>query len=86
MYIRTKTIEAIEFAGNKSKLANLLNITRQSLTSWGPFLPQSSAQKLFIITKGEIGTQVNENIKEDVNISRKEEEPNPRTPSMFYPT
>lgn len=63
MYIQTKTIDAIEFAGTKSKLASLLEITRQSLTSWGPFLPQTSAQKLFILTKGEIGIQVNENPK-----------------------
>jgi len=63
MYIETKTSDAISYAGNKSKLANLLDITRQSLTSWGPYLPQTSAQKLFILTEGEIGTQVNENNK-----------------------
>lgn len=61
MYIHTKTPDAIAYAGNKSKLAELLGITRQSLTSWGPVLPQTSAQKLFILTKGEIGNKIDEN-------------------------
>jgi len=80
MYIETKTSDAISYAGNKSKLANLLDITRQSLTSWGPYLPQTSAQKLFILTEGEIGTQVNENNKRiDIRNTTKTS-----SNSMFY--
>jgi len=80
MYIETKTSDAISYAGNKSKLANLLDITRQSLTSWGPYLPQTSAQKLFILTEGEIGTQVNENAKRtDIRNTTKTS-----SNSMFY--
>jgi len=57
MIIHTDTITAIEYAGSKSKLANLLDITRQSLTSWGQHLPQSSALKLFVVTEGLIGNK-----------------------------
>lgn len=81
MHIETKTSEAIEFAGNKSKLASLLEITRQSLTSWGPYLPQTSAQKLFILTKGEIGKQVNEDSKRTSSSVTQQTNHNP----MFYP-
>lgn len=81
MYIQTKTSDAIEFAGNKSKLADFLGITRQSLTSWGLELPQSSAQKLFILTKGEIGTQVNENSERFNSPTKKQT----NKTTMFYP-
>lgn len=84
MYILTKTIDAIEFAGNKSKLADFLGITRQSLTSWGTELPQSSAQKLFILTNGEIGKQIDED-SERINTRVLSKSAKNRKQSMFYP-
>jgi len=80
MYIETKTIDAIDFAGNKSKLADMLEITRQSLTSWGDYLPQSSATKLYILTNGKIGNRVDS----DEDDKRADSEPKV-TDSMFYP-
>jgi len=81
MFIKIPTPDAILFAGNKSKLADLLGITRQSLTSWGPFLPQSSALKLYILTDGKLGTKVNENFERTHSPNKSKTTPN----TMFYP-
>lgn len=53
MIIRTKL--AVEFAGNKSKLAVLLDISRQAVRNWGEYVPQSSAWKLHILSEYNLG-------------------------------
>ena len=61
MHIHTPTITATAYAGSKCKLANMLEITRQSVQAWGSTLPQTAAQKLYILTNGEVGEYRDEN-------------------------
>ena len=58
MYIQTSTRKAVKYAGSKSKLARLLGITRQSVSAWGDELPQTAAQKLYILTDKKIGYKI----------------------------
>jgi len=60
MKIEIPKTEAIAFAGNGRKLADMLNISKQSVSAWGNYLPQSSAQKLYILTNGSIGLKIDE--------------------------
>jgi len=60
MQIQTHINTALNYAGSKTDLAKLLGITKQAVTAWGEFLPQSSAQKLYIITNGDIGAKIYE--------------------------
>ena len=55
MNIITTVKSAVKYTGSKSKLARLLGITRQSVSAWDNYLPQSAATKLYIITDGYIG-------------------------------
>jgi len=58
MYVNIKKDEAIKYAGSKRKLATLLGIRRQSITTWNEYLPQTSALKLYIITNGKLGCKI----------------------------
>ena len=58
MHIETRTKNAVKYAGNRSKLAKLLGITRQAISAWDFYLPQTSAQKLYILTNGLVGDKV----------------------------
>lgn len=60
MKIQIRTDEAIDYAGNKNRLAKLLGIRRQSLTTWGEYVPKSSAWKLYLLTDRELGVLINE--------------------------
>jgi len=82
MFIKIKTDDAIMHAGSKSMLANLLGITRQSLTSWGDYLPQTSAQKLYILTDGRVGTKANDENQEEIKPNQILTQ---RNSNMFYP-
>lgn len=53
MIIRTQ--KAVEFAGNFSKLARILGISRQAVRNWGLYVPQSSAWKLHILSDYKLG-------------------------------
>lgn len=53
MVIKTK--HAIEFAGNKSKLAAIVGISRQAVRTWGTYVPQTSAWKLHILSDYNLG-------------------------------
>ena len=58
---------AADWAGNYSKLARELSISRQAVRNWGIYVPQSSAWKLHILSKYKIGRiiecehEINEN-------------------------
>ena len=60
MHIQTHINTAVTYAGSRANLAKLLGITKQAITAWGDFLPQSSAQKLYILTDGYIGARIYE--------------------------
>ena len=55
MYVHITKREAISYAGSKANLARLLKIQRQSITSWGMYLPERSANRLYHICKGKLG-------------------------------
>lgn len=71
MHILTTKTEAIEFAESQRKLADFLEITRQSITTWGDTLPQSSAQKLYILTNGKVGKQIHATSKNSKKVEVK---------------
>jgi len=58
MNISLKTSTAVRYFGSKAKLARVLDITRQSLTKWEEYVPQTSALKIYIITDGKLGDKV----------------------------
>lgn len=49
--------EAAKWAGNYSKLAKILGISRQAVRNWGEHVPQSSAWKLHILSEYKLGYQ-----------------------------
>jgi len=56
MKIHTTIYMGVKYAGNKSKLAKLLGISRQAVNNWkNEVLPQSSALKLYLISNRTIG-------------------------------
>jgi len=57
MELKIRTDEAIAFAGNKNRLADLLDITRQAVNNWGEFVPDTSSYKLHYKTSYRLGSR-----------------------------
>ena len=66
MNISIKVKDAIKYFGTKAKIAKALDITPQSINSWGNeenFIPETSANKLYIITEHKLGNMITDGIK-----------------------
>jgi len=52
--IQIKTVDAINLAGNKSKLSRMMGVNRSAVTRWGEYVPELVAWKLNHMEKGNI--------------------------------